>query len=102
MTIAAEVANKLHSVVDPELGIDVVELGLVYEILAEGGHLHVSMTTTSDHCPMGDIMLAAARACLASGWPDHHVSVEYTFEPRWSPAMISELGRDMLGLPPAA
>lgn len=102
MTIAAEVANALHSVVDPELGIDIVELGLVYDILAEGGQLRVSMTTTSDQCPMGDIMLAAARACLASSLPDYDVSVAYTLVPRWSPAMISELGRDMLGLPPAA
>ncbi len=98
MTLIADVANALHGVVDPELGIDIIELGLVYEILDEDDTLSVTMTMTSDQCPMGEVMLAATRACLLNGWPDREVTVAYTPVPRWSPAMISELGRNMLGL----
>ena len=98
MNLVADVANALHGVVDPELGIDIIELGLVYQITDEDNALAVMMTTTSDQCPMGEVMLAATRACLLHGWPDRDVTVAYTPEPRWSPAMISELGRDMLGL----
>ncbi|MGE0570386.1 MAG: metal-sulfur cluster assembly factor [Dehalococcoidia bacterium] len=102
MSLVADVANALHGVVDPELGIDIIELGLVYQITGEEHALAVTMTTTSDQCPMGEVMLAATRACLLNGWPDRTVTVAYTSVPRWSPAMISELGRDMLGLDTSA
>lgn len=102
MTFISDVVNALHTVVDPELGIDIIELGLVYDIRTEGCSLHVTMTTTSDQCPMGEVILAATKGCLLHGWPGRKVSVSYTAVPAWTPAMISELGRDMLGLDPVS
>ncbi len=99
MTTDAEVLEALRGVVDPELGINVVDLGLVYGVAVDDGSIRVTMTTTSDQCPMGDVMLAAARACLAANWPAHEPDVVYTAEPPWTPARISMDGRRMLGIP---
>jgi len=99
MTTDVEVLEALRSVVDPELGINVVDLGLIYGVAVEGTSIEVTMTMTSEQCPMGDMLLAAARACLATTWPGSEPDVVYTAEPPWTPARISPEGRRMLGIP---
>lgn len=99
MTTEAEVLDALQNVIDPELGIDVVTLGLVYRVVVDEREIHVDMTTTSDECPMGEMLLGAAQACLAVTWPELTPEVHYTDTPPWTPARISPRGRMLLGIP---
>jgi metal-sulfur cluster biosynthetic enzyme len=83
----AEVADALRDVEDPELGFDVVELGLVYEIEVTAGGIRVAMTTTSPLCPMADALLGMAEQVLAAGFPGVSIAVEPISDPPWDLGM---------------
>jgi metal-sulfur cluster biosynthetic enzyme len=88
----------LRQVVDPEVGADIVDLGLVYEIDIAPGRVRVAMTMTSPACPMGEMILDDARAALAAGLPrDWRAEVALVWEPPWSPALMSERTRRNFG-----
>lgn len=96
-----EVLRALRVVVDPELGVDVVSLGLVYGAERDGPRARVVMTMTSPACPLGEVITADARAAVESLVPGvRAVDVELVFEPPWSPERMSDDARAQLGLPP--
>jgi metal-sulfur cluster biosynthetic enzyme len=92
----AEILDALGDVIDPEIGINVVDLGLVYEAEARDGHVRVMMTMTTPACPLGDSIAEEARASIR-----HHgvksVAVDLVSEPRWQPSMMSSAARERLG-----
>ena len=93
-----QVYAALRSVVDPELGIDVVELGLVYGVQIDGGDVHVRMTMTSAACPMhGHLTQLAANAVRRQVAGATEVTVEVVFDPQWTPEMMSAEARRKLG-----
>ena len=98
----SSVASALSHVFDPELGIDVVSLGLVYSIDCVANDMTVAMTTTSASCPMGPAILQDAAVILHRAFPGATVSVEFTDEPAWHPDMLSQQARSILGLPMTA
>lgn len=93
-----DVRNALKTVKDPELGLDLVVLGLVYDIEVKDDDVHVVISLTSPMCPVaGQIVEDAKQAVLAMDQVKT-AEVELTFDPPWTPERISPLIRSSLGL----
>jgi metal-sulfur cluster biosynthetic enzyme len=91
--------EALRDVVDPELGINVVDLGLVYGIQAEGGVATIDMTLTSAACPLTDVIEDQARAALTGGPGGglvDDIRINWVWMPPWGPEKITEEGREQL------
>ena len=88
----------LHHVIDPEIGLNIVDLGLLYQIDFDEGNkiIFVSMTLTTQFCPMGESITNAATETLKSAFPGTGVSVELSFDPSWSHERISAEGQEFL------
>jgi metal-sulfur cluster biosynthetic enzyme len=80
------VREKLRPIEDPELGLSIVELGLVRDIHVSPGHLQVALTLTSPMCPWGPELVAAVREGLRAIAPTREPIVELVWEPPWDPA----------------
>ena len=91
------VMDALHRVIDPELGIDVVELGLVYGLVVSGSSVQIDLTMTTPACPLGEqIMLEAQeRVGAVPGVTD--VAVKLVWDPPWTPDRMSTAARAALG-----
>lgn len=98
MVTESDVKKALRGVKDPELDLDLVVLGLVYDIEVSEGDVHVMITLTSPMCPVaGQIVEDAKNAVLAVEGVDS-AEVELTFDPPWTPERISPLIRASLGI----
>lgn len=92
-----QVREALKAVFDPELGINIVDLGLVYEIQVTDGHVDVKYSLTTMGCPIGPLIEAQMGAAVAElpGFKD--LESELVFRPAWSPEMMSEEAKAALG-----
>ncbi|OGD85013.1 hypothetical protein A2165_02620 [Candidatus Curtissbacteria bacterium RBG_13_40_7] len=84
-----DVLIKLKQCLDPELGMNIVDLGLVYSIKIEGSHVLVLMTLTTSSCPLQTYFIKDISDKLSSVKGVSEVSVELTFDPPWTPDKIS-------------
>lgn len=93
-------ANQtLSSIIDPELGINIVDMGLIYEILfLENRSLDLKMTLSSKACPLGEYILNAVQTALENSFPNYQIDIQLVWEPSWSIDSISEEGRILLNL----
>jgi metal-sulfur cluster biosynthetic enzyme len=91
------VRQALRQVKDPEVGSNIVDLGLVYTIDVNGGDVRIEMTLTSPGCPAGGQILAEADAVTREVEGVKNVSVELVWEPFWSPERIDPKVRAYLG-----
>ena len=82
------VTDALRAVVDPELGLSVVDLGLIYGVAVEGGTVRVTMTLTAPGCPLHDVMADWVRRAVLGMAGVEEVDVRLTFDPPWTPARI--------------
>ncbi len=103
LTLEERVLSELKTVYDPEIPVDVVELGLIYgtEIaeLPEGGHrVHVTMTMTAPGCGMGDILRGEVLDKLRALPGVKDVKVEIVLDPPWEPSRMSEAARLATGI----
>lgn len=90
--------GALRHVVDPEIGINVVDLGLVYEVRRQDGHVHVVMTMTTAACPLGESITEEVKTAIRQQVRGvTSVSVALVWEPSWQPSMMSETARERLG-----
>ena len=90
--------DALRAVLDPEIGINVVDLGLVYSVEASGTRVHVAMTMTTQACPLHAYLTEAAETAIRQCAPETQVvEVEMVWDPPWSPAMMSEPAKRQLG-----
>ena len=101
MTPAAAVTEQavldaLADVVDPELGMSVVALGLVYGVRLDGGRVAVTMTLTAPGCPLHEVIVDWARAAVSRVPGVEDVELTLTFDPPWTPDRI-RAGRPFLG-----
>jgi metal-sulfur cluster biosynthetic enzyme len=97
--LAQEAEAALRTVYDPEAGLNLVDLGLIYRIEAdEDGALSVMMTFTTEACPAGPFLVQAAETALRSISTVTDVSIDVTFDPPWSLDRISPEGRATLSL----
>lgn len=95
--LAAESWDTLATVYDPELGINLVDLGLVYKLEVKDGAASVAMTLTTPGCPMGDSMPEAVERALLAIPGIARVAVDLVWEPRWVPEMMTERAKRELG-----
>lgn len=93
---AAEASLKL--VFDPEVGINIVDLGLVYDVFfnEENKKITVRMTLTTQFCPMGESIMENTNTAMTQAFPGYEIDVVLTFDPSWSYDMISEEGKKTL------
>ena len=92
-----EVIDALRAVEDPELGMDIVDLGLLYDVAVEGPKVHVTFSLTSMGCPVGPMIEEQIRDTV-SGMPGvEEVESELTWDPPWSPEKMSDDAKFILG-----
>lgn len=90
--------EALHEVYDPELGVNVVDLGLVYGIdVSEDGFVTITMTLTTPGCPMHESLSEGVGVALADVPGVTGGEIQLVWEPAWEPSRMSEEGRRMLG-----
>ncbi len=93
-----EVYEALREVYDPEIPINVVDLGLIYDVKVDEGNVDVKMTLTFAGCGMGPYIAQQAEWRLAELDGVDDINVELVFEPPWTPDQITEEGKKLLGL----
>jgi metal-sulfur cluster biosynthetic enzyme len=93
-----DVRNALKGVKDPELGLDLVVLGLVYDVVIDDADVKAKISLTSPMCPVAGQIVEDAKKAIAGVPGVGDVQVELTFDPPWTPARISPLVRASLGL----
>ncbi len=96
--VVEAVGSALSRVEDPELGLDIVSLGLVYAVEREGDHVRVVHTLTSMGCPLGPVIEQDIADALALVEGVGSVEVQLVFEPPWSPEKMSDDARSLLGV----
>jgi|SRR5437588_6447437 len=89
-----EVLKNVH---DPELGINIVDLGLVYGVDVEGGSVHITYTLTTMGCPIGPLIEAEMQRFLSGVEGIDEVEAEMVIRPPWTPEMMSEEAKAALG-----
>ncbi len=93
-----ETAEMLKTVIDPEVAVNIVDLGLIYEINfnEDEQSIGVIMTLSTRGCPLGDTIIQNVEVVLTANYPDFKIDMEVVWEPMWSPEMITGAGRNAL------
>ena len=92
------VMEELRDVFDPEIPVNVVDLGLIYSVEVSDGDVHVEMTLTAPGCGMGPYIAQQAEWRIAEIDDVEDVQVDVVFDPPWTPDMITEEGKALLGI----
>jgi FeS assembly SUF system protein len=87
------ITRALRTVFDPEIPVNVHDLGLVYGLDVDGGRVRVRMTLTAPNCPMADVIVEQVRSKIRAIEGVDDVAVEVVWEPKWGPEMMSEAAR---------
>jgi metal-sulfur cluster biosynthetic enzyme len=104
VTVAQETVTRedvleiLKSVYDPEIPINVVDLGLIYDVQVNDGDVYVQMTLTAPGCGMGPYIAQQAEWAIQDIDGVEEVQIELVFDPPWTPDLISAEAREMLGI----
>ena len=96
-----EVLDCLLEVMDPEVGLSVVDLGLVYRAERRNSGIDVALTLTTRACPLGEMIVGDARECLTRWFQDApRITVTLVWDPPWNPDFITDRGLELLGHQP--
>jgi metal-sulfur cluster biosynthetic enzyme len=98
MVTKEEILEELKAVEDPEIGMDVVNLGLVYDVQINGDNVYIKMTMTAPTCPVTPWILSEVQKITENMAGVEMADVELVWEPAWNPSMMSDLARDMLNM----
>ncbi len=97
--MSEEILGALKTVIDPELGINIVDLGLVYHVVQNATGVDIGLTMTTPACPLGEVMTDEVKRVLLERFPDiGDVRVELIWDPPWSPELMNEESRRQLGM----
>lgn len=92
------VRDALREVEDPEAGMNIVDLGLVYRVDCIDGRVEVDMTMTTPACPVADVLVEQARQAVERICPPQtEVRVQLVWEPLWTPSMMTGVAREFFG-----
>lgn len=98
MPTEQDVRGVLHNVIDPEVGLNIVDLGLIYGVEISADKLRIDLTMTTPACPMSEMILDNARQALASLVPeDTEIELNLVWEPPWDASRMSEYAREYFG-----
>lgn len=92
--------TTLRAILDPEFGVNIVDLGLIYSVEASGDEAKVVMTLTTPNCPAGSWIFEGVKRAVAEVPGVGRSEVKLVFEPQWNSEMLSEAARRQLGLTP--
>lgn len=97
-SIETSVYDLLKTVIDPEIGISIVALGLVYKISYDSTSniIHIEMTLTSEGCPMGDVITQEVESVIGDSFPEKTLNLKLVWAPRWTSDYITPEGRKSL------
>ena len=96
--LESDVLETLKQVLDPEAGVNIVDLGLVYKVAPSEDGVRIIMTMTTQSCPMGEDITEQAERVVRAKFPDFKtVSVELVWDPPWSPSMMSDVAKKQFG-----
>ena len=91
--------QALYKVIDPELFVNVVDLGLIYDVVfGDDDTIRVTMTLSTPHCPMGEAITNGVQQALEITFPGKKTTINLTFDPPWNFEMMTEEGRNQLGM----
>ena len=98
MATEPDIREALRQVLDPEIGVNIVDLGLVYRIEVDGARVRIAMTMTSPACPLADYLKELVTSAIRDRLPDvANVDIVVEWEPPWDPDMMSDEARRQLG-----
>jgi len=93
-----QLLQSLMQVIDPEVGINIVDLGLIYAVSVTGSTANIEMTLTTPGCPLHDTITEAVNRALLTDHPEiTDVDVQLVWDPRWNVEFITEEGKRQLG-----
>ncbi len=93
-----QLLEALREVLDPEIGVNVVDLGLVYGAEMQGNTARIAMTMTTPACPLHEYLSETARTAVQRHLPQiEHIDIQIVWDPPWSPAMMSDEAKRQLG-----
>ncbi|APC47495.1 metal-sulfur cluster assembly factor [Virgibacillus halodenitrificans] len=99
MNLEKQVAATLFEVIDPELGVNIMDLGLIYSIMVnENKDVTIRMTLTTPGCPMHDSITNGVKHRVSQLDSVNVVKVDLVWEPSWNPSKMSERAMEMLGM----
>lgn len=93
-----KIVDVLKQVYDPEIPVNIYDLGLIYQIETEENRISIDMTLTSEHCPSAAQIPETIRVRLEEAFPGSGVHVRVVWDPAWSPERISDEGKKKLNL----
>jgi metal-sulfur cluster biosynthetic enzyme len=96
--LESEVLETLKQVIDAEVGINIVDLGLVYKVEIWADNLRVEMTMTTQSCPLGEHITNQAEGVLRAKFPEvKNVKIDLVWNPPWNASMMSPAAKERLG-----
>ncbi|HCX25974.1 MAG: putative metal-sulfur cluster biosynthetic enzyme [Candidatus Collierbacteria bacterium GW2011_GWB1_45_35] len=98
MMIEEKIREALKNVIDPELGVSIVDLGLIYDVRYEAGEAEIEMTLTSPGCPLAGVIDKKVREVMKEVPEIKNVTIELVWDPPWSTGAMSEELRAELGI----
>lgn len=98
MATTEEVYSQLRQVFDPEIPVNIVDLGLIYDVKVDGTQVNIQMTLTSQTCPEAQNIPEMMKRRLATIDNVEETNIDIVWEPQWTPHLISEEGRRILGM----
>lgn len=93
-----KVLEVLKNVVDPEIGVNIVDMGFIYGLDIKGKKIHIRMTLTNPSCPMHSMFVHEVESALKASFDNFEVDVEVVFDPPWTPERMSKDARKRLGI----
>ena len=94
------ILERIKTVIDPEVAVNIVDLGLIYEININEDEklIHIVMTLSARGCPVGDTIIQHVDTVIRANFTEYDVNVELVWEPQWSPELITDAGKAALGM----
>ena len=94
-----ETRELLKNVMDPEVEINIVDMGLIYELYYDGDKkINIVMTFSTPACPLGETIKTDIIETIKQKYPDFRTTIDVVFYPEWNPSMVSEEGKRILGI----
>jgi len=93
-----QVIDILRTVIDPEIGINIVDLGLVYDVSIKDQMINITMTLTTPGCPMHGSITDWVKRIITMTIPGSNVNVNLVWEPKWTPDKMSDEAKQQLGM----